>query len=131
MYNQIAWKSGNFGKGFHCEKCNCHGHATSCRYDAEVEEQNLSMDVRGKYKGGGVCLNCTVSIFVNFLLCYYLTVFFTIYYSFPLFYTIYYYFPVLLQFSSFFCLLAFSGILNYFLVLFTIYYYFLVFFTIF
>ncbi|XP_051174494.1 laminin subunit alpha-1 isoform X1 [Leptopilina boulardi] len=59
MYNQIAWKSGTSGKGFHCEKCNCHGHATSCRFDPEVEEQNLSLDHRGKYKGGGVCLNCT------------------------------------------------------------------------
>ncbi|XP_014221917.2 laminin subunit alpha-1 [Trichogramma pretiosum] len=59
MYNQVPWKAGTSGRGFHCEKCNCHGHASSCRYDAEVAEKRLSLDSRGKYKGGGVCLNCT------------------------------------------------------------------------
>ncbi|XP_011501171.1 PREDICTED: laminin subunit alpha-1 [Ceratosolen solmsi marchali] len=59
IYNQIPWKSGVSSKGFHCEKCNCNGHAISCRYDSEVAERKLSMDIRGKYRGGGVCLNCT------------------------------------------------------------------------
>ncbi|XP_077268130.1 wing blister isoform X1 [Temnothorax americanus] len=59
MYNQIPWKPGTAGKGFHCEKCNCNGHATSCKYDQEVAERRMSMDIRGKYRGGGVCVNCT------------------------------------------------------------------------
>ncbi|KAL6255162.1 hypothetical protein P5V15_013495 [Pogonomyrmex californicus] len=60
MYNQISWQPGTAGKGFHCEKCNCNGHATSCIYDKEVAEKGLSMDIRGNYRGGGVCVNCTV-----------------------------------------------------------------------
>ncbi|KAH0951656.1 hypothetical protein HN011_011263, partial [Eciton burchellii] len=59
MYNQIPWKPGTAGKGFHCEKCNCNGHATFCMYDQEVAEKRMSMDIRGKYRGGGVCVNCT------------------------------------------------------------------------
>ncbi|XP_025159598.1 laminin subunit alpha-1 isoform X2 [Harpegnathos saltator] len=59
MYNQIPWRPGTAGKGFHCEKCNCNGHATSCRYDQEVARKNMSMDIHGKYRGGGMCVNCT------------------------------------------------------------------------
>ncbi|KMQ91666.1 laminin subunit alpha-1, partial [Lasius niger] len=59
MYNQIPWRPGTAGKGFHCEMCNCNGHATSCRYDQEVANRRMSMDIRGKYRGGGVCVNCT------------------------------------------------------------------------
>ncbi|XP_066580920.1 laminin subunit alpha-1 [Prorops nasuta] len=59
MYNQMPWKPGTAGKGFHCEKCNCNGHATSCTYDQEVADKRMSMDIRGKFRGGGVCLNCT------------------------------------------------------------------------
>ncbi|XP_035736479.1 laminin subunit alpha-1-like [Vespa mandarinia] len=59
MYNQIPWKPGTASKGFHCEKCNCNGHATSCVYDPEVADKRMSMDVRGKFRGGGVCVNCT------------------------------------------------------------------------
>lgn len=61
MYNQIPWKPGTAAKGFHCEKCNCNGHATSCRYDQDVADGRMSMDIRGKFRGGGVCINCTVS----------------------------------------------------------------------
>ncbi|XP_023288862.1 laminin subunit alpha-1-like [Orussus abietinus] len=59
MYNQVPWRPGTAGRGFHCERCNCNGHATSCRYDPDVAEKRLSMDIRGRYRGGGVCLNCT------------------------------------------------------------------------
>ncbi|XP_017882648.2 laminin subunit alpha-1 [Ceratina calcarata] len=59
MYNQIPWKPGTAAKGFHCEKCNCNGHATSCRYDQDVADGRMSMDIRGKFRGGGVCVNCT------------------------------------------------------------------------
>ncbi|XP_015124906.1 laminin subunit alpha-1, partial [Diachasma alloeum] len=59
MFNQVPWKPGTSGKGFHCEKCNCNGHANSCRYDPEISERRMSLDIRGKYRGGGVCINCT------------------------------------------------------------------------
>ncbi|XP_076751939.1 wing blister [Xylocopa sonorina] len=59
MYNQIPWKPGTAAKGFHCEKCNCNGHATSCRYDQDVADRRMSVDIRGKFRGGGVCINCT------------------------------------------------------------------------
>ncbi|XP_043271259.1 laminin subunit alpha-1 [Venturia canescens] len=59
MYNQVPWKPGTSGKGFHCERCNCNGHANSCRYDDDIAERRLSLDIRGKYRGGGVCINCT------------------------------------------------------------------------
>ncbi|XP_078049382.1 wing blister isoform X1 [Augochlora pura] len=59
MYNQIPWKPGTAAKGFHCEKCNCNGHATACRYDQEVADRRMSMDTHGKFRGGGVCINCT------------------------------------------------------------------------
>ncbi|XP_046413773.1 laminin subunit alpha-1-like [Neodiprion fabricii] len=59
IYNQVPWRPGTSGRGFHCEKCNCHGHATACMYDPEVANQRSSLDIRDKYRGGGVCLNCT------------------------------------------------------------------------
>uniref|UniRef100_A0A182W9X8 Uncharacterized protein n=1 Tax=Anopheles minimus TaxID=112268 RepID=A0A182W9X8_9DIPT len=37
----------------------CHGHAKSCIYDKLVDEQHLSISIRGKMSGGGVCQNCT------------------------------------------------------------------------
>lgn len=62
MFNQVPWRPGTInGRGFYCEKCNCHGHATSCRYDTDVADQRSSLDIRDKYRGGGVCINCTVS----------------------------------------------------------------------
>ncbi|XP_014473552.1 PREDICTED: laminin subunit alpha-1 isoform X2 [Dinoponera quadriceps] len=59
MYNQIPWRPGTADKGFRCEVCNCNGHATSCRYDQEVDRRGMSMDIHGEYRGGGVCVNCT------------------------------------------------------------------------
>lgn len=61
MFNQVPWRSGIIARGFHCEKCNCNGHAGSCRYDHEVAEQKLSLDIRDKPRGGGVCIDCQVS----------------------------------------------------------------------
>lgn len=40
--------------------CNCHGHAADCFYDPDVERQQASLDIRGVYAGGGVCINCQV-----------------------------------------------------------------------
>ena len=38
--------------------CNCHGHTDECEYNAEVNERKVSLDINGKYRGGGVCQNC-------------------------------------------------------------------------
>lgn len=40
--------------------CNCHGHAADCFYDPDVERQQASLDTRGVYAGGGVCIDCQV-----------------------------------------------------------------------
>lgn len=39
-------------------ECNCHGHTDECEYNAEVNERKVSLDINGKYRGGGVCQNC-------------------------------------------------------------------------
>lgn len=41
--------------------CNCHGHSDTCRYDKNIAERKMSLDIHGNYSGGGVCLNCRVS----------------------------------------------------------------------
>ncbi|NXP02439.1 LAMA3 protein, partial [Thinocorus orbignyianus] len=38
--------------------CNCHGHATDCYYDADVDRRQESLNIHGHYEGGGVCINC-------------------------------------------------------------------------
>uniref|UniRef100_A0A2K6LHJ6 Laminin subunit alpha-3 n=1 Tax=Rhinopithecus bieti TaxID=61621 RepID=A0A2K6LHJ6_RHIBE len=40
------------------ESCNCHGHASDCYYDSDVEWQQASLNTQGIYAGGGVCINC-------------------------------------------------------------------------
>lgn len=40
--------------------CNCHRHSFDCLYDNEVAQRHGSLDIRGDYRGGGVCLNCQV-----------------------------------------------------------------------
>ncbi|CAL4101417.1 unnamed protein product, partial [Meganyctiphanes norvegica] len=59
LYNQNPWRPGNFSDGAVCEKCECHGHADSCRYDEEVARNRSSINIRGEYEGGGVCEACT------------------------------------------------------------------------
>ncbi|XP_052864377.1 LOW QUALITY PROTEIN: laminin subunit alpha-1-like [Anopheles cruzii] len=59
LYNQRPYRVGTPVSANKCEKCECHGHATSCYYDKLVDEQHLSQSIRGKMSGGGVCLNCT------------------------------------------------------------------------
>ncbi|KAJ0061005.1 hypothetical protein NL108_004717 [Boleophthalmus pectinirostris] len=41
-----------------CEKCNCHGKADECYYNQTVADLFLSLDARGEYRGGGVCVEC-------------------------------------------------------------------------
>ncbi|XP_018564888.1 laminin subunit alpha-1-like [Anoplophora glabripennis] len=59
MFNQRQWGSGTSRDDRQCLPCNCHGHATSCHYDEDVDKNGLSMDVHGNYQGGGVCDNCS------------------------------------------------------------------------
>ena len=62
LYNQLPWRAGTPSDGAQCEPCQCYGHATSCRYNDTVAAAHLSRDVYGEYRGGGVCINCTVSL---------------------------------------------------------------------
>ncbi|CAG9823406.1 unnamed protein product [Phaedon cochleariae] len=59
MFNQRQWGPGSARDARQCLPCNCHGHASSCHYDVDVDRAGLSMDVAGNYQGGGVCDNCT------------------------------------------------------------------------
>lgn len=59
MFNQRPFLAGSPEQINECEPCQCHGHATECRYSAEVDRLNLSMDSQGQMRGGGVCVNCT------------------------------------------------------------------------
>lgn len=57
-----SFESLNKLNAFSFSACNCHGHADSCVYNATVDALGLSMNMDGDMKGGGVCINCTVSI---------------------------------------------------------------------
>ncbi|XP_031802383.1 laminin subunit alpha-3 isoform X2 [Sarcophilus harrisii] len=57
-YNQKQWRPATAERTNECEVCNCHGHATDCYYDPDVERQSESLNIHGVYEGGGVCINC-------------------------------------------------------------------------
>ncbi|XP_064511147.1 laminin subunit alpha-3 isoform X2 [Pseudopipra pipra] len=57
-YNQKQWQPATAGSTNICEPCNCHGHATDCYYDADVDQRRESLNIHGHYEGGGVCINC-------------------------------------------------------------------------
>ncbi|XP_049703370.2 laminin subunit alpha [Helicoverpa armigera] len=57
-FEQKKWRISQHWDRFTCEPCNCHNHSTECEYDPEVDRQKLSLDIYGKYEGGGVCKNC-------------------------------------------------------------------------
>ncbi|KAF7271317.1 hypothetical protein GWI33_015789 [Rhynchophorus ferrugineus] len=57
-YEQKAWRQSKYDDPFKCEPCNCFQHSTECVYDPEVDRKKLSLDISGKYEGGGVCQNC-------------------------------------------------------------------------
>nr|XP_019584999.1 PREDICTED: laminin subunit alpha-2 isoform X4 [Rhinolophus sinicus] len=58
-FHQKPWRAGTFLTKSECEACNCHGKAEDCYYDENVAIRNLSLNIHGKYIGGGVCINCT------------------------------------------------------------------------
>ncbi|XP_054036118.1 laminin subunit alpha-3 [Dryobates pubescens] len=57
-YHQRQWRPAAAGSTNICEPCNCHGHATDCYYDADVDRRGESLNIHGQYEGGGVCINC-------------------------------------------------------------------------
>uniref|UniRef100_A0A915BZ56 Laminin-like protein epi-1 n=1 Tax=Parascaris univalens TaxID=6257 RepID=A0A915BZ56_PARUN len=57
-FEQKKWQRAKEGKLFVCEPCNCHGHSEHCEYDADLDQNHLSLDIHGNYEGGGRCLNC-------------------------------------------------------------------------
>ncbi|XP_053485634.1 laminin subunit alpha-3 isoform X1 [Ictalurus furcatus] len=57
-YHQKAWRVATTDSQNECEPCQCHSHATDCYYDAEVERRRASLNIHGRYDGGGVCINC-------------------------------------------------------------------------
>ncbi|XP_046433556.1 laminin subunit alpha [Neodiprion fabricii] len=57
-FEQKKWRISTASKKFICEPCNCFGHTDECQYDPQIDEQHLSLDIHGKYEGGGVCQNC-------------------------------------------------------------------------
>ncbi|KAL0902126.1 hypothetical protein ABMA27_000070 [Loxostege sticticalis] len=57
-FEQKKWRISQYWDRFSCEPCNCHNHTTECEYDPEVDEKHLSLDIQGRYEGGGVCKNC-------------------------------------------------------------------------
>ncbi|XP_069463573.1 laminin subunit alpha-2 isoform X3 [Ambystoma mexicanum] len=58
-FNQKPWQAGTFLQKYECEACNCHGKSQECYYDQQTADRKLSLDIHGKYVGGGVCINCT------------------------------------------------------------------------
>ncbi|XP_069587314.1 laminin subunit alpha-3 [Ranitomeya imitator] len=57
-YNQKPWRPASVDTANQCEPCNCHGHASDCYYDSDVDNRQASLDIHGEYSGGGVCINC-------------------------------------------------------------------------
>nr|XP_014340901.1 PREDICTED: laminin subunit alpha-5-like [Latimeria chalumnae] len=57
-YNQKPWRPAVADSANECEPCNCHGHASDCYYDAEVDRRQASLNIYRQHEGGGVCINC-------------------------------------------------------------------------
>ncbi|KAJ8379009.1 hypothetical protein AAFF_G00232380 [Aldrovandia affinis] len=58
-YLQELWQPGTFSDSNVCQKCNCNNKSGDCYYNQTVADSKLSMDARGRWAGGGVCLNCS------------------------------------------------------------------------
>ncbi|KAM4529659.1 laminin subunit alpha-2 isoform 2-T2 [Fundulus diaphanus] len=57
-YHQQPWMAGTFLTRHVCERCNCHNKAEECYFNQTVADLSLSLDIRGQYRGGGVCIGC-------------------------------------------------------------------------
>ncbi|KAL7875637.1 hypothetical protein AOLI_G00106000 [Acnodon oligacanthus] len=57
-FHQKPWRPATTNSPNECEPCQCHSHATDCYYDPEVERRKASLNIYGRYDGGGVCANC-------------------------------------------------------------------------
>ncbi|XP_039603409.1 laminin subunit alpha-2 isoform X4 [Polypterus senegalus] len=57
-FNQKPWMAGTFLTRHVCEKCNCHGKSEECYYNQTVADNKLSLNILGKFDGGGVCVKC-------------------------------------------------------------------------
>ncbi|TMS36987.1 hypothetical protein L596_004022 [Steinernema carpocapsae] len=57
-FEQKKWRRSKDKDPFECEPCNCHGHSHECVYEEELEEKGQSLDIHGRFDGGGRCLNC-------------------------------------------------------------------------
>ncbi|XP_061735051.1 usherin isoform X2 [Nerophis ophidion] len=55
LYNDKPFRSGDHLQPMNCRPCQCHGHAHSCHYEAQVDDQPAEQYLGG----GGVCDNCT------------------------------------------------------------------------
>ena len=51
LYNDRPWLPGRYDQTNECRKCNCHNHATSCRFDSELYRLSNGST-------GGICENC-------------------------------------------------------------------------
>ncbi|MGH0150303.1 UNVERIFIED_CONTAM: hypothetical protein FKN15_045804 [Acipenser sinensis] len=57
-YNQMPWKPATTDNANECEPCNCNNHSFDCYYDPEVDRRKASVDINGRYLGGGFCMEC-------------------------------------------------------------------------
>ncbi|XP_059501383.1 laminin subunit alpha-2 isoform X3 [Stegostoma tigrinum] len=57
-FRQKPWAAGTFYSSKLCEQCNCHGKAKDCYYDEGVANRSQSLNIKGEYIGGGVCIDC-------------------------------------------------------------------------
>ncbi|XP_037946379.1 laminin subunit alpha-like [Teleopsis dalmanni] len=57
-FEQKKWRQNTNARPFECEPCNCHGHSNECVYEEDIDKKGLSLDIHGRYDGGGKCLNC-------------------------------------------------------------------------
>ncbi|XP_041043524.1 laminin subunit alpha-2 isoform X2 [Carcharodon carcharias] len=57
-FHQKPWEAGTFYSRKLCEQCNCHGKARDCYYDQNVANRSQSLNIKGEYIGGGVCIDC-------------------------------------------------------------------------
>ncbi|XP_055007957.1 laminin subunit alpha-3 [Boleophthalmus pectinirostris] len=57
-FNQKPWRAATVHSPNECQPCQCFSHAFDCYYDPEVEQRGASLDIFGRYDGGGVCIGC-------------------------------------------------------------------------